>query len=541
MSNDPVRIAGRMVKLRHHWLTYHDLYHFEVSRLDRIEIANEKVSGIHGFNSYTFHEKPIELEYDGALDEARVAVHEWLTRTSLYNTWKLIRWCTWLIPQGINPLTLIIRHFKSLQAYEASNQSKVDTYFQLCVIEEGNLDSRDKKISRPSWVFDRRPEVILLLCSARTTLNLETIEEIRTIVKEPLNWDLLLDLVERHEVSSLVYQSLNAVCSEAVPADILSSLRRTATAYALRNIALTQQLFKALSLLESHQILALPYKGAVLAANLYKGLGLRQFGDLDILVHEKDFDRAIALLIEQEGYAVDERGWRYLSDAREAAYVNSSGELPLNNGIAMIDLHHKLLPQHFLSTQATFEELWERRQLIAVQGQTVPSLGQEDLLLYLCMHGAKECWKRLKWVCDVAECVRSYPQMDWDVVMAQAAHLGATQILLTGLCLANSLLDVELPELIAHTIRSNRKVRAIAQQAGEQILDFSGKVDRLPILQDFLFQLKTLEKSQDKVQHWRWHLGRIAEPNTNDQTFLPLPHFLYFLYPLIRPIRLLLK
>ncbi len=128
----PVRIAGYPLKLRGEFVNYHNLYHFEMSRLERILIGKDMVSGIHGFYSHMFHDAPIEIEYDGVLDEACLAVHEWMTRPSFYNTFKLINWSTWLVSQGINPFAVIFRHARSLWRFrQTSNQPLVEGCFEM--------------------------------------------------------------------------------------------------------------------------------------------------------------------------------------------------------------------------------------------------------------------------------------------------------------------------------------------------------------------------------------------------------------------------
>ncbi len=108
VNNSPIIVRGNHI-------CNHDLYHLEVSRLERIQIGKYMVSGIHGINSPMFHDSAITEEYDSSLDEARVAFHEWLTRTSLINTLKAFVWINWLIFfGGINPFAVLYRHYKSL-------------------------------------------------------------------------------------------------------------------------------------------------------------------------------------------------------------------------------------------------------------------------------------------------------------------------------------------------------------------------------------------------------------------------------------------
>ncbi|WP_242048776.1 MULTISPECIES: hypothetical protein [Nostocaceae] len=73
------------------------------------------MSGIHGINSRVFHASPIKEEYDSFLDEARIAIHEWLTRPTAFSQLKLLCWMTLLILQGINPFAVLIRHMRSLK------------------------------------------------------------------------------------------------------------------------------------------------------------------------------------------------------------------------------------------------------------------------------------------------------------------------------------------------------------------------------------------------------------------------------------------
>jgi hypothetical protein len=114
ISKDRVKIGDTQINIHNDLLCNHDLYHLEVSCLPRIQMGKYQVSGIHGINSPIFHDTTIVEEYNGLLDEARVAFHEWLTRTSVFNTLKLIGWMLWLLIQGINPISVLINHFRVL-------------------------------------------------------------------------------------------------------------------------------------------------------------------------------------------------------------------------------------------------------------------------------------------------------------------------------------------------------------------------------------------------------------------------------------------
>ncbi len=115
----PIKIGKRGVKVRNVWIHYHDLYHLEVAQLDRIQMGNHWVSGVNGINGRVFHDAPIVEEYDSFLDEARIAIHESLTRPSAFSQLKLLCWIGLLLIQGINPLAVIMRHIQSLKKKQA--------------------------------------------------------------------------------------------------------------------------------------------------------------------------------------------------------------------------------------------------------------------------------------------------------------------------------------------------------------------------------------------------------------------------------------
>lgn len=118
LSWDTVIINGQPLLIRGYEYNYHNLFHYEISLLERIQMGKDLVSGIHGFYAPMFHEKVIEPEYEGILDEARLTLHEWMTRTSLFSTLKAFNWMIFLVSAKINPLAVIIRHGKSLKNYQ---------------------------------------------------------------------------------------------------------------------------------------------------------------------------------------------------------------------------------------------------------------------------------------------------------------------------------------------------------------------------------------------------------------------------------------
>ena len=82
---------------------------------------------------------------------------------------------------------------------------------------------------------------------------------------------------------------------------------------------------------------------------------------------------------------------------------------------------------------------------VVLQEQTVSTLGNEDLLLYLAAHGAKHDWPYLEWVADLAQLVARHVSVDWRGLLQRATAMRCRRIVLLSLWLAQETLVLELP------------------------------------------------------------------------------------------------
>jgi hypothetical protein len=150
-----------------------------------------------------------------------------------------------------------------------------------------------------------------------------------------------------------------------------------------------------------------------------------------------------------------------------------------------------LVELHWAITSASFPfrldsaELGKRAETICLLGKPVRSLGPEDLLLILCVHGAKHHWSRLAWICDVAAVLRA-SSIVWDCLMRQARQLGAMRMLGLGLRLPHELLGIDLPLELSRCIRSDVVVPWLTHQVWKSL---SGRRARKThgIIQHFIF------------------------------------------------------
>ena len=353
-----------------------------------------------------------------------------------------------------------------------------------------------------------RPEANLLLCCARTQMDDANAERIVRLLQRNIDWTYLLKMALRHNLVPLLYWSLEAVAPATIPEDARVELREQSQVNIQGNLFLTKELLHLLALFSRHDIQVLPYKGPVLAAAVYGNLALRPSNDLDILVHERDILQATDLLVSS-GYEIIRpagiaHAGKHLQSLRIKQLVEKSPwayQLVLYHPDrqTLVELHWRITPRYIFPDSP--EELWEDLRPVTVGGATVLSLSPENLLWFLCLHGAKHQWKRLNWLCDIAELIREYSHLNWEEVVTQATTLGIERRLYLGLLLADGMLNSSIPEAIGTKIHGTPHVEALAHLVAEWMFEDTDQTARFPYLERFAFQLRAFDRMADRGRY----------------------------------------
>lgn len=392
---------------------------------------------------------------------------------------------------------------------------------------------------------DLRPEVQLLLCCARTQIDAADAERIITLLQENIDWSYLLQMAFRHNLVPLLYRSLVAVAPTTIPETVRAELKEQIQVDIQGNLFLTKELLHLLALFNRHGLLALPYKGPVLAASVYHELALRPFNDLDILVHEQDILPAMDLLVSCGYEIIRPLRIAHAGKSLQSLWVNQLVEKSLwayqlvlwhPDRQVVVELHWRITPKYIFPNSP--EQLWEDLKPVRLGGDTVLSFAPENLLWFLCVHGAKHQWRRLNWLCDIAELVRVYPNLKWEQIVAQAAELGLERRLYLGLFLANCLLKTPLPKAIETKIHTTPHVKVLAQKVMERVFDGTEQTAGLSYLEQFAFQLRATDRMADRARYLL-HLAKgIDTAATTDRALVKPFSFLSLFSYLRRPLRL---
>lgn len=376
-----------------------------------------------------------------------------------------------------------------------------------------------------------RPEAELLLLCARTRRDSQKDARIEALLGEEMDREYLLRAAHRHGMAPLLYWNLNAACPEDVPEDVLDPLRGHFIRNSRRALFLTGELLKLLGAFEAGEIPVISYKGPTLAALAYGNFALREFMDLDILVHRRDVPKARDLLISL-GYRQQEK----ISAAQEEAFLESHCEYVfMNDNGSIVELHWAVMPRN-LSFSLDPEDLWERSERVPFGGKATRVFSPEDMVLILCAHGAKHRWERLAWICDVAETIRANPDLDWNQLTARAEALGGERMLLLGLFLTSELLDAAIPAWILRKMKADRAVNGLAAQVVERW--FGEPEASSGLLEESAFKPMYLGMRERMVDKVRYCFRTATARSVEDWETVTLPRYLFPFYYVIRAARL---
>lgn len=375
-----------------------------------------------------------------------------------------------------------------------------------------------------------------MVLGARTHLDTLAQTQLRAVAQQPVEWPVVFHEAARHGVAALVDRALSQLAEDdagppLVPSEVHEDFQAFARTLALHNLGQTQELLRLVQHFEANGVPVIPFKGPALAACIYGNPSYRIYGDIDIMVPRAQHGQARQLL--------DELGYRLyhnhppevlerLIDAQLGIeYIHASEQ-------ALIELHWAFLNRIYgfaLEPAA----VWDRHQQRTFAGVSIRTFADEDLLIYLCVHGNKHKWVKLNWITDVAELIRASPDLDWATVEARSRALGVWRILKISILLTHDLLGAPIPPPLVHTARQDRAAYRMAQRVTENWI-FGG--DTGTDWESFWYHARERERWADNLGFVRHHIKLAFTPSEKDRDFMDLPDNLSFLYLLVRPARL---
>lgn len=376
--------------------------------------------------------------------------------------------------------------------------------------------------------FKVKPEDELVLCCARTEMDIETEKKIEALVSLNLNWGHVFEMASRHNLKPLLYLQLNQICPDDVPTDLMLHLEEFVTNNARKNLFFLKEITEIIKSLNNHNIQAIPYKGPILAQQVYGNLTMRQFGDLDLFVSKNDVPKIKGILralgYEPEFNLGSVQEQNYLKSQRELKFFNES------NGVTL-ELHWKYsgvflnLPHH--AEKIFSADLKE----INIGGVPIQDISSENLLLILSIHNASHKWSRLSWLVDIATLINNH-KIDWPKVLKISKQLSIQRILLINIYLCQFLLNLRLDSATSEYLNDDY-LKEIANSFDPKYFKIRSEDS---LLENIQIGMKLRENKVDGIKDC---FSGIFNPSFYELKHLELPPSFFFIYYIYRPFNLL--
>lgn len=387
---------------------------------------------------------------------------------------------------------------------------------------ESAVRETDRKLAEPFT-----PEFAMLLASARCKPDATRMCEL----VEGLDWQAYFEIATWHGVRPLVYRSLREVCWDGLPASAREQWQQAHQILTGKSLFMAGELLRITNAFASTGTRVAVMKGAVIAQMAYGDFGLREFNDFDLLVAEADVSGAIDL-IEKLGYT---RLWK-IDNSRMVRFLRHMGEYKLSGSVfgTEIDLHWRMAHRS-VALSPVISDFPHGLELVSIAGSQMLALAPEDLPLYLASQGGGDQWCDLRRICDLAEFLRRYPGVDWRPHLEAASRLRGLRSLLAGLVLARDLLGAQLPDAATAEIRNDETVSRLAERA---VLNLQSKREAGETLSRYSFQLRAKKGIAGKLS-LAWKI--FTDRTELDGSWIMLPRPLWWLYPLLRPVRMCVR
>jgi hypothetical protein len=354
------------------------------------------------------------------------------------------------------------------------------------------------------------------------------IERMRELVASGVDWALFRDIVARQRVEGLVAEALRRAAIQP-PHDIAAELALAGANIARMNLAFAAEALHVHALLAQAAIAHRFIKGATLSMLAYGGLGLKHARDIDLLVAPDDAEASCALLAAA-GYRrvrpaeeIDESGFRaWMAVYKESTWQNKMGVL--------LEVHHGLMDNPRLLEGVSIAS--PGRDVEIGGGACLPTLREDELFAYLCVHGASHAWSRLKWLADVAALVKDVDAAELVRLHDSAVALGAGRCAGSALLLCALLFDRQLPPVLETRLRCDGASLSLVRTAVHMMTTGGGALE----IEQTVFGTVPLHLSLFLLKPGlRYKLAELRQKlsRPDDHAALNLPRWLHFLYPLI--------
>jgi len=357
-------------------------------------------------------------------------------------------------------------------------------------------------------------------------------KQLHKLKTEGFEWEFLYELAKRHRMVPLLYHAIENNWIGQPPDRLLSHISDEARIHWLQAANRSYDQRRLIASFQAEKVSLIVLKGTPLSYRLYGNFALRYSIDIDLLVHPTDREKACSLLLKQ--------GFRPLE-----MYNSKAGKWYLDH------VENKL--EHIHPVKKTnLELLWRLHQQTTDppleffysdakrKDQPVYNLTPFEEAKDLLAHGGFHGWERMKWLTDIWRVWECY-EVNWTEWKKEIKDSGLEPALQSALTLHEWIIpEHPLPKGLIEDIKPLVRSRSLTNWT---IKEIAGSAYRPDI--ENRNRIEDLRSSCVKYFSLRpaflLHKFRFAFLAPKDIDVLKLPVWAFDLYPLFKPLTLILK
>jgi len=370
----------------------------------------------------------------------------------------------------------------------------------------------------------------LILSSIKINPSVTELEQINRLILEVTDWDYLTKTLIDRGIAPLLFKKLPLLTnSSLIPDTVRAKLQQTYYITISRGALLLDYFQNIADAISKQSISIIALKGVYLSENLYHDIGLRQFSDIDLLVHEEDGEKCLTIL--------ESMGFRATNAMKLSKFVNEQFDIvhytPMVLKGVSIEIHIKLHRKEE-KYNLLVDELWKNAVPVTVNKRNVFALNINDLLIHLCVHLDKHFQVgkvQFTCLCDITNMLNeNEARFDWEAFTASCQLYKSEEVVFKYLILVNKYMNAPVPADVIDKY-NYLLTDETEQQFFKYLKGYFGSVSENVSLSAHFYYLKNVKTLSNKV---RYILGVLLPPKDFmiQRYKIKQPTLVIFYYPL---------
>lgn len=378
-------------------------------------------------------------------------------------------------------------------------------------------------------------EMALVILACRVyfkTVEKQQLEDFIQTAESTIQWNQFFKLCRSQKVRSVVYKSI-VNCN--IPQQVRQSIRSDLQLITERHLRLAFETERIIKLLEKNNIVALPYKGAAFSRQFFGDLSSRDMTDIDLVIQKADLPQIIEIM-KNDGYVSElEEIFHYLGDDyfyyyKDYSFNTFSGGKRINHLEFHWDITERILGMSKHASDLIYKP--GGKSIILNQETTFidPTSHFVALLIH---HTRKDVLKQLKTLVDIGAAMEDqFNLLNHDELKCYINNLHLKRSFAVSQTLLHELLGIKFVstgDLVSKTAIKNFTYQLLGNKlSGIYYMSRQYMANHILLQDDFSNKLQFL-----------FNFTRVLlYPTTADFQFKRLHKPLFFIYPFLKPARL---